>query len=76
MRTFDGLKEFNSKPASYIGYNFQLQSQSFTYYTKQMEMMNTSDLRDYLKMNKIKVWIPVRNIKIELYRRTADPLRY
>ena len=38
-----------------------------------MEMMNTSDLRDYLKNEQNKGLDSGKKYKIELYRRTADP---
>lgn len=74
VRTFDGLKEsLIQKPAATLDTTFNFNPKDFTYYTKQMEMMNTSDLRDYLKNEQNKGLDSGKKYKIELYRRTADP---
>jgi lipopolysaccharide export system permease protein len=45
----------------------------FIRYSRQMEMMNTSDLRDYLQNEKDRGIDSGKKYEIELYRRTADP---
>jgi lipopolysaccharide export system permease protein len=47
--------------------------QDFIRYTKQMEMMNSSDLRDFIKSEQDKGLEAATKYKVELYRRTADP---
>lgn len=45
----------------------------FVRYTKQMEMMTTSDLKEYMALEQSKGIDTAKKFKIELYRRTADP---
>jgi lipopolysaccharide export system permease protein len=45
----------------------------FIRYSKQMEMMNTSDLRAFIASEQEKGLEPATKYKVELYRRTADP---
>ena len=45
----------------------------FIQHTKQMEIMTTSDLRDYIKREQQRGLDNTKKYYIELYRRTADP---
>lgn len=47
--------------------------EDFTRYDRKMEMMNTTDLRSFLKNEKAKGLDSGKKYIIELYRRTADP---
>ena len=73
-RKFDDLTEsLSSYPNSNKDTTFSFMPQDFVRYTKQMEMMNTSDLREFLKYEKEKGLDSGKKYSIELYRRTADP---
>lgn len=74
IRTFNGLTEthqsfLNSNLDTFL--NFV--PDDFIRYTKQMEMMNTSDLRNFLSYEQAKGLDSGKKYAIELYRRTADP---
>jgi lipopolysaccharide export system permease protein len=45
----------------------------FSRYTKQMEMMTSSDLREFIAVEKRKGISTAKSYLIELYRRTSDP---
>ncbi|MCZ2100669.1 MAG: LptF/LptG family permease [Chitinophagales bacterium] len=59
--------------ADFLDTTFNFVPEDFTRYSKQMEMMNTSDLRAFLKYEKDKGLDSGKKYEIELYRRTADP---
>ncbi|MBK8624621.1 MAG: LptF/LptG family permease [Saprospiraceae bacterium] len=74
IRTFGDLEEnIIPKPNDHKDTTFSFVPQDFTRYTKQMEMMNTSDLREFLKYEQDKGLDSGKKYSIELYRRTADP---
>ncbi|MBK8349531.1 MAG: LptF/LptG family permease [Saprospiraceae bacterium] len=74
VRTFGELTEnIISKPNEHMDTVFNFVPRDFTRYTKQMEMMNTSDLREFLKYEQEKGLDSGKKYSIELYRRTADP---
>lgn len=74
IRTFGTLSESISMlPNSFKDTTFQFVPEDFTRYTKQMEMMNTSDLREFLAYEQAKGLDSGKKYSIELYRRTADP---
>lgn len=74
IRTFGELSEsIIPKPNESIDTTFSFVPQDFTRYTKQMEMMNTSDLRDFLKYEQAKGLDSGKKYSIELYRRSSDP---
>jgi lipopolysaccharide export system permease protein len=74
IRTFGEMQE-NLIPKSdqHLDTVFSFIPKDFTRYTKQMEMMNTSDLREFLKYEKERGLDSGKKYSIELYRRTADP---
>lgn len=59
--------------SDFLDTTFSFIPEDFTRYTKQMEMMNTTDLRNFLKYEKAKGLDSGKKYEIELYRRTADP---
>jgi len=74
IRTFNGDKEtlvIHNNTSFDTTFNFL--PEDFTRYTKQMEMMNTTDLKAFLKYEQDKGLDSGKKYKIELYRRTADP---
>ncbi|MBC7884299.1 MAG: LptF/LptG family permease, partial [Saprospiraceae bacterium] len=74
IRTFRDLREnIISKPNESKDTTFSFIPEDFTRYTRQMEMMNTSDLQDFLKYEKDRGLDSGKKYSIELYRRTADP---
>lgn len=74
IRTFDGDKEnLIISDRSALDTTFNFVPLDFTRYTKQMEMMNTSDLKNFLAYEKDKGIDSGKKYSIELYRRTADP---
>ncbi len=74
IRTFGDLEEkIISKPNEFKDTIFSFVPRDFTRYTKQMEMMNTSDLREFLKYEQERGLDSGKKYSIELYRRTADP---
>jgi len=74
VRTFGKLSEtLDSRPNEHKDTVFSFLPQDFTRYTKQMEMMNTSDLREFLRYEQAKGLDSGKKYSIELYRRTADP---
>lgn len=74
IRTFGEMNEnIISKPNEHKDTTFSFVPKDFTRYTKQMEMMNTSDLREFLKYEQDRGLDSGKKYSIELYRRTADP---
>ncbi|MBK8826361.1 MAG: LptF/LptG family permease [Saprospiraceae bacterium] len=74
IRTFGDMSEnLIPKPTEHKDTTFSFVPKDFTRYTKQMEMMNTSDLREFLKYEQEKGLNSGKKYSIELYRRTADP---
>jgi len=74
IRTFGDMSEnIISKPNEHKDTTFGFVPKDFTRYTKQMEMMNTSDLREFLKYEQERGLDSGKKYSIELYRRTADP---
>jgi lipopolysaccharide export system permease protein len=74
IRTFNAKEEtLLSKPNESLDTTFGFVPKDFTRYTKQMEMMNSDDLREYLKFEQEKGLDSGKKYSIELYRRTADP---
>lgn len=74
VRKFDGLQEsLTLYPNKTLDTSFQFVPDDFIRYTNQMEMMNTTDLRDFLKYEQAKGLDSGKKYQIELYRRTADP---
>ncbi len=74
IRTFNDMSEnLILKPTEHKDTTFSFVPKDFTRYTKQMEMMNTSDLREFLKYEQEKGLNSGKKYSIELYRRTADP---
>ncbi len=73
-RTFtDNSESLTRYDDAFLDTTFNFIPEDFTRYTKQMEMMNTSDLRAFLKYEKDKGLDSGKKYEIELYRRTADP---
>jgi lipopolysaccharide export system permease protein len=52
---------------------FPFHPDDFIRYTKQMEMMTTSDLRKFIKEEEVKGLATADKYLIELYRRSSDP---
>ncbi|MEZ4910603.1 MAG: LptF/LptG family permease [Saprospiraceae bacterium] len=74
LRKFDGMKEvLIQKPNEKMDTVFNFNPSDFTVYKKQMEMMNTTDLRNFLKNEQNRGLDSGKKYQIELYRRTADP---
>ena len=74
IRTFGELYEtMTSMPAEFIDTSFNFVPEDFTRYTNQMELMTTSELRDYLTYEQDKGLDSGKKYSIEIYRRTADP---
>lgn len=74
VRTIDGLKEnLISHKGSPLDTVLAFNPGDFVRYSSQMEMMNTSDLRDYLQNEQNRGLDSGKKYAIELYRRTADP---
>ncbi|MFZ1751602.1 MAG: LptF/LptG family permease [Saprospiraceae bacterium] len=74
IRTFGETSEtLIPKPSENMDTTFNFLPKDFTRYTKQMEMMNTSDLREFLTYEQDKGLDSGKKYSIELYRRTADP---
>ncbi len=74
VRTFNDLEEhifINTADTKDTVFGFV--PEDFTRYTKQMEMMNTTDLRNFLIYEQAKGLDSGKKYSIELYRRTADP---
>jgi len=73
-RYFDGLNErIINHTGVVLDTALAFVPNDFTRYTKQMEMMNTTDLREFLKYEQDKGLDSGKKYKIELYRRSADP---
>jgi len=74
IRTFGDLHEtLISKPHEHIDTSFNFVPEDFTRYANQMELMTSSELREYLTYEKDKGLDSGKKYSIELYRRTADP---
>lgn len=74
IHTFDGMKEtLVTKSATKKDTSINIVPEDFTRYTKQMEVMNTTDLRAYLANERNRGVDSGKKYVIELYRRTADP---
>jgi lipopolysaccharide export system permease protein len=74
IHTFNDMKEtFKITPSTNLDTTFNFVPEDFTRFTKQMEVMSTSDLRDFLKNERDKGLDSGKKYVIELYRRTADP---
>lgn len=74
IRTFNGVhEELISKATEKFDTIFNFVPDDFTRYTKQMEVMNTSDLKAFLKNEQERGLDSGKKYSIELYRRTADP---
>jgi lipopolysaccharide export system permease protein len=74
IRTFDSLRE------TYVKYDGQEKMmdlpflpEDFVVYSKQMEMLTSPELQDYIIKEEERGIEPPKKYKIELYRRTADP---
>lgn len=73
-RYFDGLDEkFVISRNVKIDTVFPFKPEDFTRYTKQMEMMSTTDLRAFIYEEKQRGIGTAKTYLIELYRRTSDP---
>ncbi len=71
---FNGVnEELISKATEKFDTIFNFVPDDFTRYTKQMEVMNTSDLKAFLKNEQERGLDSGKKYSIELYRRTADP---
>ena len=73
-RTFDSLSE------NFVRYESQeklvkmpFKPEDFIRYNKQMEMLTTPELYDFIKKEEVKGIEPPKKYRVELYRRTADP---
>ncbi len=74
IHQFNGMKEnLVTKPAQNKDTIFNLVPEDFTRYTKQMEVMNSTDLRTFLTNERDRGLDSGKKYIIELYRRTADP---
>jgi lipopolysaccharide export system permease protein len=72
--TFNGMLEtMVSKTTVNKDTSINIVPEDFTRYTKQMEVMNTTDLRAYLANERNRGVDSGKKYVIELYRRTADP---
>lgn len=72
--SFNGLEEeFVIKKGEKMDTTFQFTPKDFFRYTNQMEMMNTSDLRDFIREEESRGIDTAKKFKTELYGRTADP---
>ena len=73
-RTFGDLYEtLKSRPNDFIDTTFNFVPDDFTRYANQMELMTSTELRNFLKYDQDKGLDSGKKYKIELYRRTADP---
>jgi lipopolysaccharide export system permease protein len=73
-RKFDGMKEtLLIQTTAQKDTSINIVPEDFTKYTKQMEVMNTSDLKSYLASERNRGIDSGKKYVIELYRRTADP---
>ncbi len=73
-RTFGELYEtLISKPNDFIDTSFNFVPDDFTRYANQMELMTSTELRDFLTYEQDKGLDSGKKYKIELYRRSADP---
>jgi lipopolysaccharide export system permease protein len=74
IRTFGELYEnIIPHPNDFLDTTFNFVPEDFTRYTNQMELMTSTELRDFLKYEKDKGLDSGKKYSIELYRRTADP---
>jgi lipopolysaccharide export system permease protein len=74
IHKFEGMKEvLISKPNENIDTTLSLIPEDFTRFTKQMEVMNSTDMRAFLKNERDRGLDSGKKYVIELYRRTADP---
>ncbi len=72
--TYDGLDEqliLNHGETKDTILNFS--PDDFVYYAKEMEMMTTTDLKNYIDKERSRGIGAARKFEIELYRRTSDP---
>lgn len=69
----DKSESLSIHDSDYLDTTFNFLPEDFTRYTRQMEMMNTTDLRNFLKYEQAKGLDSGKKYEIELYRRTADP---
>lgn len=74
------IREFNDLDESIVvGKGMELDTalnftpEDFVHYTKQMEMMTTSDLKDYIEVEESRGLDNTKKYHIELQRRNADP---
>lgn len=71
---FDGIDE---SLVLYIGEKkdtvFNFVPDDFVYYSKEMEMMTTTDLKNYINTERSRGIDAARKYEVELYRRTSDP---
>ena len=73
-RYFDGLNErFKITRDVKIDTVFPFKPADFTRYTKQMEMMSTTDLRAFISEERQRGIGTAKSYLIEMYRRTSDP---
>jgi lipopolysaccharide export system permease protein len=73
-RRMDGPYEsLKMDPKKEIDTIFNFVPEDFVRYTRQMEMMNTSDLKEYVNLEQSKGLDTAKKIIIEIYRRTSDP---
>lgn len=74
IRTMDGLNEsLVVVPEPYLDTLLAFGPNDFIRYSRQMEMMNTSDLREFLTNEQDRGLDSGKKYAIELYRRSADP---
>lgn len=73
-RTFGDLYEtMVSEPNKFIDTSFNFVPDDFTRYANQMELMTSTELRNFLQYEQDKGLDSGKKYKIELYRRSADP---
>ncbi|HPQ20295.1 MAG TPA: LptF/LptG family permease [Saprospiraceae bacterium] len=73
-RSIDGLKEsLMFEPKEEIDTSLNFVPEDFVRYSRQMEMMTTDDLKEFIKIEQDKGLETSKSLIIELYRRTADP---
>jgi lipopolysaccharide export system permease protein len=73
-RSMDGLNEsFKIDPKQNIDTILNFVPEDFIRYTRQMEMMTTADLKEFVEIEQSKGLDTAKKISIEIYRRTSDP---
>ncbi len=75
IRSFDGLNEelkiFRGEKKDTT---FSFRPSDFVYHAKEMEMMTTDDLRNFISNERSRGVNAAKKYEIELYRRTSDPI--